>query len=136
MKQEQSSAVTNEDGGAVDEASAVEGANGTASGNVEDVDDERPSKKMRAENGAAMALDSSHLGDDEDVDSEGDNDHENQHDEEDDDDEEDDGEDEDEGADETQDGGAGMSLVDDRDELMTGDGLRDEALDEPNSDSD
>ena len=113
----------------------TEGANGIVNGHVEGEDAERPVKKLKAEDGTAMAPDVDGTEDEEmDVDHEGDQDdvEEQQEDEDD-----EDGDDEDDDTDDQEIEVSGTTLDEaDLDGIRVEPGMRDEALDDPDSDSD
>ena len=134
VKEEKAAAAPKDGDETTKEGSAEEGADGQLNGELnghanDDEDMERPFKKFKAQNGAAVAPDADGMDETEetidnqedDVDDQQDDDVEE--DEQVEDDPEDDGEDEE--ADD-----------DDRDDIAAAAGVRDEALDDPGSDSD
>ena len=121
----------NGDNGSKDK-STTDATNGDASAHTDGEDAERPFKKFKAQNGAALAPDADGVDETEETidDQDGDVD-ETMEDDADDDEQADDAEVEDEEEEEDED-----ADDDDRDDLAAAAGLRDEALDEPGSDSD
>ena len=134
VKEDKAAAAVQDEVEAPKDGEPAEGVNGAVNGHAETEDEDRPMKKFKALDGTAIVPDADGLEDDEmDADQDGgqeeDEDH---HDDEIDDDEGDD--DEDERAEENE----GVVVVDDPDpaDLATAHDMRDEALDDPNSDSD
>lgn len=141
VKEEKAAAAAKDgDDASVKEGSTAEGANehanGQTNGHVEDDEDaERPFKKFKAQNGAAVAPDGDPMDETEETIDNQDDEAEEQQDDEVDDDEqvEDEAEDEGEGEGEGEDE---EGEDDDGDEIVAATGVRDEALDDPGSDSD
>lgn len=136
VKEEKAVAASREDGEPSNEAETAEGANGTTNGHADTEDEDRPAKKFKAEDGTAMAPDANGLEEDEmDVEQDGEQDDavdQLEEDDRDDDGDEEDGEEED---DDEEVDNEPVVLVD-ADNVALGGDIRDEALDDPDSDSD
>ena len=136
VKEEKAAAAVPSEGEAPEEGGASGIANGTVNGHAEvtEADDgERPSKKFKAEDGTGMAPDPDVTEDDEMDDAHpGEPDTDEQHEEDDvgEESDDDEGEDEDEG-----DEGIAFVKVHELDDLTVANELRDEALDDPDGDS-
>lgn len=109
----------------------MEGVNGEANGHADDENAERPFKKFKAQNGAAVAPDADAMDETEETIDHPD-DEEDEHQDDDIDDEE---QVEDDAEEEGEDDGADDD-DDHRDEIAAATGVRDEALDDPESESD
>lgn len=128
VKEEKAAAAAKDGDEPAQEESAAEAINGQLNGHAEDEDMERPFKKFKAQDGAAVAPDADGMDETEDIIDNPDDEADDQQD--------DDVDDEDQAEDEAQDGGDEDADEDDeRDDIAAAAGLRDEALDDPGSDS-
>ena len=135
VKEEKAAAAVVEEGETPTDHQTDGGANGTTNGHAEVDDEDRPVKKLKAENGTAVPPDPDGMDYDEpNGEQEGGHDEDDDDDHQDDDVEDDEDEAEEDGTNET----PGVTLMDDQedDELVTMNDMRDEALDDPDDDSD
>lgn len=133
MKEEKAAAATKDGEEAPQEGSTVEGPDAQLNGHADDEDAERPFKKFKAQNGVAVAPDADAMDETEEIIDNPDDEADEQPD----DDVDEDDPVEDEPQDDAQEEGEDEADEDDdRDDVAVAAGLRDEALDDPGSESD